>query len=191
MCGCLEQMPIVSRSDCTEIAAKEFWKFSWNAAASSMTAALERAEIKYNACRGDGGNNDLFKYYKRLRREGRTTNEDYQKMLGSLVGNDNCHIAATGLLVDKGYERAPLPEGWDYGWCVAPNGHSPSHVKVGNDDYGPDHESIKKCEKLCGQSTNFGCQVNFGRGNRGCYRYTQPPTKATGREQHLCHVGAV
>jgi len=186
MCGCIEKMPIVSRSDCTEISSKEFWKFSWSADTSTLTASLERAEIKYNACRGFHGNNDLYKFYIRLAREGRASWAELEKMNGYLVNNDNCHIASTGLLVDKGYERAGAPEGWGKGWCQTPQGQSPHVTKIDNDDYGPDFESVKKCEAKCGESTNYGCTVVWGQGNRGCYRILSSTAamNPNGRERH-------
>ena len=105
MCGCLEKMPIVSRSDCTEIEALEVWKFSWNADDEVFEADLDRTEIKFNACRGDGRNNDLESFYKRLVREGRASYQDYQKFQRTIVGNNNCPAAIENLYFDMGYEK--------------------------------------------------------------------------------------
>lgn len=191
MCGCVEQMPLVSRSDCTEIDAKEFWKFEWNSGTSTFTTLLERAEIEYNACRGaHGRNNDLFMFYKRLLSEGRTTQTDYDKLGSTIVGNDNCHIAVGGLLASKGYERLPPPTGWEHGFCVKNDGRDQNSgvVKLDGDDYGPDHESINKCLSKCKESANTGCEVIYGQGNRGCYRHTQEVARGNAVENHLCYA---
>ena len=183
-------MPIVSRSDCTEIAATEFWKFEWDSDLSSFKATLDHAEIEYNACRGDGGNNDLFRFYKRLLREGRTTRKDFNKLKGSIVGNDNCHIAVEGLLADKGYERMPHPAEWQSGYCLRSDGHDQNNgvQRLDSGDYGPDHESINKCLNKCKEAAHTGCEVIWGQGNRGCYRHTQGVDRGNGHPNHLCYI---
>lgn len=105
MCGCLEKMPIVSRSDCTEMHALEVWKFSWDAAEQVFEPDLDRTKIEFAACRGDGRNNDLESFYKRLVREGRATYQDYQKFQRTIVGNNNCPSAIENLYFDMGYEK--------------------------------------------------------------------------------------
>jgi len=182
-------MPLVSRSDCTEIAAKEFWKFDWSASASSFSAKLDRAEIDFNACRGSGGNNDLFRFYKRLYEEGRTTKDDYNKIQGHIVGNNNCHIAVQGLLTDKGYNQF-IPAGWEYGFCVTSTGADQNSgvVKLAGGDYGPDAESINECLELCKATAgNTGCEVIWGQGNRGCYVHTQEVARGNLMAKHLCY----
>lgn len=111
MCACLEKMPLVTRADCTEISAKEFWKFDWSVETQSFTASLDRAEISFNACQGAGGNNDLDKFYRRLLNEGRTTIDDRWRMRRTIVGNDNCYEGVEALLFDKGMEQffSPVP----------------------------------------------------------------------------------
>jgi len=111
MCGCLEKMPIVTRSDCTEIDATEFWKFDWSAETQSFTAYLDRSELSFNACQGAGGNNDLDKFYKRLQNEGRTTKDDRWKFQRTIVRNDRCFEAVEALMFDKGFDQyySPVP----------------------------------------------------------------------------------
>lgn len=71
MCGCLEQMPTVSRADCTEIVADEAFDFSYSSN-SGISAVIIRAKIDFKACEvdsDDGDNNDLASFYRRLIRE--------------------------------------------------------------------------------------------------------------------------
>jgi len=111
MCGCVENMPVVTRSDCTEISAKEFWKFEWDAATKLLSASLDRAEIDFNACNGDGRNNDLEAYYRRLYREGRASWDDRQKLFRTITGNEKCHEGTEAMMWDKGYETYYPPTG--------------------------------------------------------------------------------
>jgi len=105
MCGCVEKMPIVSRSDCTEIEAHEFWRFDWSVSSQSFTASLDRAEIDFNACRGAHGNNDLESFYQRLYNEGRATWDDREKLRRTIVGNDRCYEGVEAMMFDKGFEE--------------------------------------------------------------------------------------
>ena len=110
MCGCVEKMPIVTRSDCTEIDALEFWKFEWKAE-SGFVATLDRAEITFKACQGKHGNNDLERFYERLRIEGRASFEDREKLRRTVVRDNVCHEAREAMMFDKGFEVAypPVP----------------------------------------------------------------------------------
>ena len=104
-------MPIVSRSDCTEIEATETWKFDWSNKA--FTATLERTEIEYNSCQGaNNRNNDLEAFYLRLLKEGRTTYEDFKEFKKTVVGNGQCDNAMANLFVENGYEIDPVVPGW-------------------------------------------------------------------------------
>jgi hypothetical protein len=110
MCGCLEKMPVVTRSDCTEIEALEIWKFEWDADAGTeqfgaFTASLDRSEIEFNACRGAGRNNDLESFYERLYREGRASLEERQMVKRTLVGNDRCEVGREQMMYLRGREE--------------------------------------------------------------------------------------
>jgi len=111
MCGCVEKMPVVSRADCTEIEAHEFWKFEWDADAGEdgigeLSATLDRAEIDFNACRGRHGNNDLERFYDRLYHEGRATLDERMRLKRHIAGNDRCEEAREETMYRKGYEVA-------------------------------------------------------------------------------------
>jgi len=113
MCGCVEHMPIVSRSDCTEITAKEFYKFTFPENYSGeIAASLEYVDIDFNACRASK-NNNLQRFYERLLDEGRVSRAKYDKFRNTIVGDYQCENAIEDLLFDKGYKHeAPEFEGW-------------------------------------------------------------------------------
>ena len=96
-------MPLVSRSDCTEIDATEVWKFSWNSTNANFDLSLDRADSEFKAC--DNGGNNLERHYQRLLDEGRTTQEDRDMLRRTVVGDNQCDNAITNLMFDKGYEK--------------------------------------------------------------------------------------
>mmetsp|Transcript_3556 Transcript_3556/g.5368 ORF Transcript_3556/g.5368 Transcript_3556/m.5368 type:complete len:681 (-) Transcript_3556:438-2480(-) len=115
MCGCLEKMPIVSRSDCTEIAETASWTFQWSAEQNEFTARLDEVEVAFNACQGlNNNNNNLEAYYRRLVEEGRATQAEFETFQNTIVGSNNCGSAMNELLNEKGYVYDPEPtlEGW-------------------------------------------------------------------------------
>jgi hypothetical protein len=57
----VEQMPTVSRSDCTEIDLTETFKFTYDATAGAFDAKMTNIDINFNACKGiNNRNNDLW-----------------------------------------------------------------------------------------------------------------------------------
>ena len=111
MCGCAEKMPIVTRADCTEIEALEFWRFDWSATTQKFTATLDRVEIEFNACIGAGRNNDLEYFVQRLFNEGRATYDEREKLKRTIVGDNRCHEGVQAMMFDKGFDEyfAPVP----------------------------------------------------------------------------------
>jgi len=112
MCGCVEKMPIVSRSDCTQVDDDETWVFVWNAGTKKMLARLDYVELDFNACRGEGGNNDLNRFINRLKTEGRYSEEMYTEFRKTVRGN--CNGVFQELLTEKGYTYNPqaATPGW-------------------------------------------------------------------------------
>jgi len=113
MCSCVENMPIVSRSDCTEITAKEFYKFTFPKDYSGeISATLDYVDINFNACRAKQ-NNNLERFYERLRDEGRVSKAKYDRFRNTIVGDHKCSAAIGDLLFEKGLKTsAPEYEGW-------------------------------------------------------------------------------
>lgn len=118
-CGCLDRMPVVSRSDCTEVDVTELWvaKFSpadlasdddGTPASSSFSLDLDPENgvtIRFNACRGAGRNNDLASYYHRLFDEGRASAEELAEVRQNLVGNGKCQGKIDEFVVSQGFEK--------------------------------------------------------------------------------------
>jgi len=79
MCGCVENMPVVSRSDCTQMDIDTTFRFTPSAAGPSIT--LQAVDIDFNSCQGtDNRNNDLYFHYKRLVQEGKATKEELTQL---------------------------------------------------------------------------------------------------------------
>merc|ERR1719297_167893 len=108
MCACVERMPIVTRSDCTEIHATEFFKFTFSYEPNpTFKTSLYYTEIDFNACSAQT-NNDLQSFMERLLNEGRVTREKYEKFRQTIRGNTNCPSGQNDLLFEQGYTYAPL-----------------------------------------------------------------------------------
>jgi len=114
MCGCIDTMPVVSRSDCTQVDVTELWVASFTPAdettstPSSLSLHLDPengVSIDFNACQGAGRNNDLEAYYRRLSNEGRASTEELAKVQQTLVGNNNCQQKIDDFVVTQGFEK--------------------------------------------------------------------------------------
>ena len=78
-----------------------------------MTVSLEYVDINFNACRGVRRNNDLYEFYRRLRDEGRASEEDFENLKKTVVGHGQCPNAIRNLFFEKGYEvDTSVPDGW-------------------------------------------------------------------------------
>jgi len=113
MCACTEKMPIVSRADCTEIKATEFYKFTFHASKSKhVQVSLDYAHVDFNSCQASK-NNNFQHYYERLVNEGRISRNKYDKFRETIVGDNMCPSAITNLIFEKGYKyQAQEYEGW-------------------------------------------------------------------------------
>lgn len=68
MCGCLEKMPTVSRSDCTQTSHKYLYSFEYDAVAQNVSAIVTGRKVSFNQCDGETAN-DLESKYKQLAAE--------------------------------------------------------------------------------------------------------------------------
>merc|ERR1712176_1462929 len=109
-CGCVEQMPVVTRADCTEIVpTKEDIEFSYFK--GEFNVSLVELEIKFNACQGaNNNNNDLEAYYERLTDEGKMSEVELAELRQHLVGETYCPEAIKSFLDEKGIEKTPACE---------------------------------------------------------------------------------
>lgn len=109
MCGCIEDMPVVVRSDCTEIVAVQDFKFNVDDNLLLNVAAEGDLRVDFKSCQGkdlDGNvaENDLASYVNVLHSDGKLDAMTRSKIFGHLVGyadpddNDNeeaCTAATT------------------------------------------------------------------------------------------------
>jgi len=110
MCGCVEQMPVVSRADCTQIDVEQKFMFTFD---ETFSANVEQIYIDFNACQGidrigNNDNNDLWAYMNRLVLDGRVSREKIGYLSENLVGDspDRCNDATEKFMATKNQENA-------------------------------------------------------------------------------------
>lgn len=110
MCGCAENMAVVTRADCTEIESEEEFELSYDVDTSVLSVKLLRiVDVDFNACDGIDANgndddNDLESYYRRLVKEGRASQSNFEKLQKILVGDDagKCNAAIVEFMEEQG-----------------------------------------------------------------------------------------
>jgi hypothetical protein len=105
MCACAENMPVVTRSDCTEIAAKETTTFSWDG--SSVKASVLIRDLDFNSCNGQNANNNLEERAKQLEEDGVLSAEKRAALQSVLIGSGNgkCNAAIESFLNNNGIQK--------------------------------------------------------------------------------------
>lgn len=100
MCGCAEQMPVVSRADCTEMDISENFRYVYEHETQRFKVIDRGVDIAFNACQGaNDNNNDLEAYYERLVDEGRADPFELELLQEKLVGD--CGPAIEDFVADK------------------------------------------------------------------------------------------
>uniref|UniRef100_A0A7S1BSD5 WSC domain-containing protein n=1 Tax=Corethron hystrix TaxID=216773 RepID=A0A7S1BSD5_9STRA len=113
MCGCVEHMPIVSRSDCTQIDVKESFKLTYDTMNVQIT--MESTDIDFNACKGVRKNNNLEEHYKLLLQRNLVTDEKFQELKKTIAGDHGCPSAIKSKLIEKGFFAGfSDPENWTH-----------------------------------------------------------------------------
>jgi len=103
MCGCVEQMPVVTRSDCTQTDVTQTYVFSYEHSTSQFEVEVENINVDFNSCQGlNNRNNDLSAYVARLVTEDKITQSQQNKLKEHLVENGNCPPAIEKNLASKG-----------------------------------------------------------------------------------------
>jgi regulation of enolase protein 1 (concanavalin A-like superfamily) len=103
MCGCVEQMPTVSRSDCTQVDLTESVKIQYDG--SAFVGKLTRVHVDFNACQGiNNRNNDLWAYMARLYYQEDITPEQFGEA-GKIITDRGCHEATRYHLNEMGLTR--------------------------------------------------------------------------------------
>eukprot|EP00565_Helicotheca_tamesis_P003147 CAMPEP_0185724416 /NCGR_PEP_ID=MMETSP1171-20130828/906_1 /TAXON_ID=374046 /ORGANISM="Helicotheca tamensis, Strain CCMP826" /LENGTH=404 /DNA_ID=CAMNT_0028392267 /DNA_START=33 /DNA_END=1247 /DNA_ORIENTATION=+ len=105
MCACVDKMPVVTRSDCTQIDATETWSVDYDPSTglSFELYAEYGVEIEFNSCQGGRGN-DLEAHFKRLKNQGKVTQEQLDTLHETIVGNGNCPTARNKFVETMGFE---------------------------------------------------------------------------------------
>ena len=93
MCGCIEDMPKVSRADCTEIEASATFSVSFSDDLKFQVSTVgDDLAVEFNACQGtnpsngNNANNDLASYVNRLHIRGEIDGNAKDKAFETLVG---------------------------------------------------------------------------------------------------------
>lgn len=106
MCGCVEHMPVSSRSDCTQTNVKERYTFSKRSYDNSLTGSLDEIIIKYQSCQGaNNKDNDLEAYVEKLVSDGKLTTSEQDIFKTRLVGMNQCEESTENYIRNKGFER--------------------------------------------------------------------------------------
>jgi len=115
MCGCLEKMPIVSRSDCTQTNVQESYEFFKNSASDGFTGTIKSTQVEFQACQAEK-NNDLASYYQRLVNEDRITSSQQEVFKKYIVGNNECQNTINAYLQSRSYTTGFKPDSsrWTY-----------------------------------------------------------------------------
>jgi hypothetical protein len=104
MCGCVEQMPTVTRSDCTQVDLTESIRITFNSRLNTFTGKLTDVHVDFNACRGiNNRNNDLWAYMARLYYQGDIDPGQFGEAGRIITNTDYCDEAQRYELNQRGY----------------------------------------------------------------------------------------
>lgn len=79
MCACAEQMPVVSRADCTEMNIEETFKYVYDDTSQRFKVSFVDVTIEFHSCQGaNNNNNDLEAYFERLVDDGHAEASDFE-----------------------------------------------------------------------------------------------------------------
>ena len=101
MCGCIEQMPTVSRADCTQVEEVDTIQVNYVRGDHTFTADFTKTELSFEKCQGDEKKNDLASHL-RLAQSSGLWNKEFPSE--HLVGT--CADATSRFLDDQGVVRA-------------------------------------------------------------------------------------
>jgi len=106
-CACVEEMPVVTRSDCTQVDTTNE-EFDFVYFYGDFNATLVQVDIDFNSCQGaNNNNNDLEAYYEQLTNDGKASEAELAELRNHLVGETYCREAIDEFLKEKGVEKIP------------------------------------------------------------------------------------
>lgn len=106
MCGCVEHMPVVSRSDCTQTNVQEYYTFYKNADTTGFTAIMDGVKLQFQSCQGaNNRNNDLSAFVQQLVNDEKLSTNEQDIYNTRVVGNRNCPSAIGAKLNEAGFQN--------------------------------------------------------------------------------------
>jgi len=103
MCGCVEQMPTVTRSDCSQVNLVESVYISFNSRTKTFSGKLTQVGVTFGECKGvHNRNNDLWAYMARLFYQGDLSPAQFGEA-GRIITNGGCDEATQHGISEKGY----------------------------------------------------------------------------------------
>ena len=105
MCGCIEKMPVVDRSDCTQLNISQDATFSYSTGEGLTVSLSDDVSVAFQACQG-AKNNDLEAYYDVLVSEGKATAAEKAAFSTHIIGEGNCPAKISEFMSSKGYIKA-------------------------------------------------------------------------------------
>lgn len=101
MCGCIEQMPIVTRADCTEAYSSARFVFQYRSTIPELRATASKHLIQYRECEGmKSTTNDLKSFYDKLWLEKKVDMHQKELFDGIVVGEGGCDNVTKAHLVE-------------------------------------------------------------------------------------------
>ena len=101
--GSVLQMPVVTRSDCTQTNVEEQYMFYKNS--TGFTAMVEEVDLSFASCQGaNNQNNDLEAFVQQLVNDGKLGEAEQDIFKTRVVGHNNCPAKRDELLSDAGFE---------------------------------------------------------------------------------------
>ena len=92
MCGCIEQMPIVTRADCTEAYSTARFVFQYRSTIPELRAIASKHLIQYRKCEGmNSTTNDLKSFYDKLWLEKKVDMHKKELFDAIVIGEDGCN----------------------------------------------------------------------------------------------------
>eukprot|EP00546_Thalassionema_frauenfeldii_P001637 CAMPEP_0178938414 /NCGR_PEP_ID=MMETSP0786-20121207/26315_1 /TAXON_ID=186022 /ORGANISM="Thalassionema frauenfeldii, Strain CCMP 1798" /LENGTH=1040 /DNA_ID=CAMNT_0020617125 /DNA_START=57 /DNA_END=3179 /DNA_ORIENTATION=- len=99
MCGCIENMPVVTRADCTTTTVTQTVSISFDSI--EFFAESTVTNVQHTDCA------DLTTHYAQLVDEGKATSTELQKLKKHVVGDGMCGAALYDFLDSKGFVYTP------------------------------------------------------------------------------------
>lgn len=102
MCGCIEQMPVVTRADCTEAKVDSRILLKFTKGNNKLSAKLLGFQLHFDECEGAEPHmrNDLSSFYEKLWLEGQVDEVQKEEFERIIVGENQCSNAIDDFLLD-------------------------------------------------------------------------------------------